>query len=79
MSDDCNSLEVDARSIPRGHWCWAVWGSGDWATTVRDLAQGQYQTELTLTEGCLSPVLVQDVIIEVRRLYCEIGTLYPST
>jgi Uma2 family endonuclease len=35
----------------------------------RDLAQGQYQTELTLTEGSLSPVTFQDVAIEVRRLF----------
>ncbi len=35
----------------------------------RDLAQGQYQTELTLTEGSLSPVAFQDVAIEVRRLF----------
>jgi Uma2 family endonuclease len=35
----------------------------------RDLAQGQYQSELALTEGSLSPVAFQDVPIEVRRLF----------
>jgi Uma2 family endonuclease len=34
----------------------------------RDLARGQYQSELTLTEGSVSPVTFQHVEIEVRRL-----------
>lgn len=35
----------------------------------RDLSQGGYRTELTLTEGTLSPLAFTDVAVAVRRLF----------
>lgn len=35
----------------------------------RDLAEGCYRTELALTEGTISPLSFQDVIVDVRRLF----------
>lgn len=35
----------------------------------RDLANGDYQTELTLVEGSVSPLSFQDIAIDVRRLF----------
>jgi Uma2 family endonuclease len=35
----------------------------------RDLVNGSYQTELTLTQGKIAPVSFQDIEIDVRRLF----------
>jgi Uma2 family endonuclease len=35
----------------------------------RDLVSGVYQTELTLTEGEITPLAFQDINVDVRRLF----------
>jgi Uma2 family endonuclease len=35
----------------------------------RDLVKGDYQTELTLRAGIVSPLSFQDVVVDVRRLF----------
>ncbi|MCP2728103.1 Uma2 family endonuclease [Limnofasciculus baicalensis] len=35
----------------------------------RDWLEGNYQTEVTLVEGIISPLSFPDVAIEVRRLF----------
>ncbi len=35
----------------------------------RDLANGDYQTELTLVEGVVAPLSFQDIAVDVRRLF----------
>lgn len=35
----------------------------------RDWVEGCYQTELALTEGTISPLSFQDVVVDVRRLF----------
>ncbi|WP_404827102.1 hypothetical protein [Dendronalium phyllosphericum] len=34
----------------------------------RDLKNGQYTTEVTLTTGTIAPVTFPDIFVEVRRL-----------
>ncbi|MEO1208506.1 MAG: Uma2 family endonuclease [Cyanobacteria bacterium J06638_20] len=38
-------------------------------TVFRDLSNGAYQTELTLTEGTLAPLAFPDIAITVERLF----------
>jgi len=61
--------ETKPITLPNQEEYWVVDPKHRHLKVFRDLAKGQYQTELTLTEGCLSPALVQDVVIEGRRLY----------
>jgi Uma2 family endonuclease len=41
----------------------------DRLVVFRDLVQGSYQTELTLTAGTITPLVFPEVVVNVRRLF----------
>ncbi|MBF2003155.1 MAG: Uma2 family endonuclease [Synechococcales cyanobacterium C42_A2020_086] len=67
-----------AKDLGKKRQVYAEAGIGEyWVTDLRnaqlnvfrDVEQGSYQTELTLTEGTISPLAFQDVVVDVQRLF----------